>query len=170
MKIQKLLHLMTLVLMFGTVIFAQTNDGKSNKKSKKIKMEKQFIKPPDILPGNGYSHAISVRGGTTIYISGQVALNSKGELVGKDDIKAQTRQIFENIQAILKASNATFADVVKFNYYVKNFNPTVLPAIREVRDGFLPKDQPPPTSALVGVESLFRDDVLIEIECVAVTD
>lgn len=162
-----------LMLLFSVIVpsvFGQTADTKSNSKTKKSKVEKQFIKPTDVFAGNGYSHGISVSGGRTIYISGQVAFNAKGELVGKGDVKAQTQQVFENIEAVLRASNATFADVVKFNYYVKNLKPLLLPMIREVRDSFLPKNQPPPTSALIGVESLFREDVLIEIECIAVAN
>jgi len=168
MKMKRIFLLTVLVGLFGSIIFGQTKDKTPNKKSEKTKMEKQFIKPADVFPGKGYSHAISVSGGRTIYVAGQIALNQKGELVGKDDIRAQTQQVFENIRAVLAASDANFADVVKISYYIKNFNPSFLPAIREVRDSFLPKDQPPPTSTLIGVETLFRDDVLIEIECVAV--
>ncbi len=167
--IRTIIFLLT-VGLFVSSVSGQTSDAKSNKKEKKSKMEKQFIKPPDVFPGNGYSHAISVKGGRTIYISGQVAFNSKGELVGKNDFKAQIQKVFENIEAVLKASNATFADVVKFNFYIKNYKPDLLPVIRDVRDKFLPKDQPPPTSTLIGVESLFLEDVLVEIECIAVVN
>ena len=103
-----------------------------------------------------------------IFISGQVALNANGELVGAGDLKAQTIQAFENLKAVLAASGATFGDVVKFGYFVKNYDPAKVAAIRSVRDSYLPKGQPPPASTLVGVQSLFRDDVLIEIEAVAV--
>ena len=151
-------------------VFGQAAETKRSKKSKKSKVEKQFIAPADVFPAKGYSHGIAVRGGRTIYVAGQIALNKQGELVGKDDVRAQTEQVFENIKAVLAASGATFADVVKINYYVKNLKPELLPAIREVRDRFLPKDQPPPASTLAGVESLFRDDILIEIECVAVVE
>lgn len=162
-----------LMVVFLTVcalatINAQTVSSKPDKKAKKTKPKKEYIKPPDVFPGNGYSHAVSVSGGRTIYVAGQIALNEKGELVGNGDIRAQTQQVFENIKRVLAASGATFDDVVKISYYVKNFNPSVLPAIRGVRDSFLSKDQPPPASTLVGVQSLFRDDILIEIECIAV--
>lgn len=162
--------LLTIFGISGGLVYGQTSKPKADKKTGKNKTAKQFIKPADVFPGKGYSHAISVSSGRTIYVAGQIALNQKGELVGKDDLQAQTQQVFENIRAVLAASGATFADVVKLNYYVKNFKPEALPAIREVRDAFLAKDQPPPTSTLVGVETLFRDDVLIEIDCIAVID
>ena len=136
--------------------------------SKSKELEKQFINPDGVSKSAGYSQAVSTVGGKTIFVSGQVALNSKGELVGPGDLKAQTAQAFENMKMILASAGATFADVVKFSYFVKNYDPSKIPIIRAVRDQYLPKSQPPPASTLVGVQSLFRDDVLIEIEAVAV--
>lgn len=164
-----------LTVIFLTVcalitVNAQTVSSKPGKKPEKSKLKKGYVKPPDVFPPTGYSHAIAVSGGRTIYVAGQIALNEKGELVGRGDVRTQTVQVFENIKRVLAASGATFADVVKISYYVKNFDPKVLPAIREVRDSFLPKNQPPPASTLVGVQNLFRDDILIEIECVAVVN
>lgn len=161
---------MLLTVCALVTINAQTAAPKPDKKPRKAKLKKKYIKPPDVYPSTGYSHGVSVSGGRTIYVAGQIALNEKGELVGRGDVRAQTGQVFENIKRVLAASGATFADVVKISYYVKNFTPSVLPAIREVRDGFLPKDQPPPASTLIGVQSLFRDDILIEIECIAVVN
>ena len=103
-----------------------------------------------------------------VFISGQVAFNVKGELVGAGDLKAQTTQAFENMKTVLAGSGATFADVVKLSYFVKNYDPAKIGVIRSVRDSYLPKGQPPPTSTRVGVQSLFREDVLIEIEAIAV--
>ena len=154
----------TAVLIFGllvlsTAVFSQT-------KSKEL--EKQFINPNGVSKSPGYSQAVSTVGGETIFVSGQIALNSKGELIGAGDLKAQTVQAFENMKMVLAASGATFADVVKLSYFVKKYDPTKVPVVRAVRDQYLPKDQPPPSSTLVGVQSLFRDDVLIEIEAIAV--
>jgi enamine deaminase RidA (YjgF/YER057c/UK114 family) len=58
-------------------------------------MPTQFHNPSALGPTNGWSHAVSHTGGKTIYVSGQVAAKD-GEVVGKGDIKAQTKQTFEN--------------------------------------------------------------------------
>jgi len=147
------------ILSLSTLAFSQAK-GKP--------VEKRFINPDGVSKSPGYSHAVSIAGGKTIFVSGQVALNSKGELVGGGDLRAQTVQAFENMKLVLSAAGASFADVVKFSYFVKNYDPSKVSIIREVRDTYLPKDQPRPASTLVGVQSLFRDDVLIEIEAIAV--
>ncbi|WP_339296743.1 RidA family protein [Paenibacillus sp. FSL W7-1279] len=56
----------------------------------------------------------------TIYIGGQNAINSKGELIGNDDLELQTKQALHNIKTILAAENASFADLVKLNIYLVN--------------------------------------------------
>ena len=152
------------ILMLFSAAFSQAR----SKNAKGNAPEKQVINPDGVFRSPSYSHAISVRGGRTVYISGQVSLNANGELVGAGDLKAQTIQAFENMKAVLAASGGTFGDVVKFSYFVKNYDPTKIGVIRSVRDSYLPKGQPPPASTLVGVQSLFRDDVLIEIEAIAV--
>jgi 2-iminobutanoate/2-iminopropanoate deaminase len=135
---------------------------------KQSKAAKEYINPKSMAKSQGYSQAIAISGGKIIFTSGQVALNAKGELVGAGDLKAQTVQAFENLKTVLAASGATFSDVVKFGYFVKDYDPAKVAVIRSVRDSYLPKVQPPPASTLVGVQSLFREDVLIEIEAIAV--
>lgn len=130
-------------------------------------MAKQFINPEGLSKSPAYSQAVSVGGGKTVYISGQVALDSAGEIVGKDDLSVQTEKVFENLKLVLEAVGATFNDIVKANYYVKNFQPEHLPIIREIRGRYLPKENPP-ASTLVGVQFLAEEDFLIEVEAVAV--
>lgn len=141
-----------------------------SKKAKGPQTEKQFINPEGLVKSPAYSHAVSVSGGRTIYVSGQVALNGKGEIVGAGDLRAQTEQVFANLKTVLEASGADFSNVVKLAYYVRNYKPEDAPIIREIRGKYFPKDLPPPASTLVGVQSLFRDDVLIEIEAIAVVE
>jgi len=77
-----------------------------------------LINPETIHRPTGYSHAAEVTAGRPVYISGQVALDARGALVGPDDIGAQARQVFENLQAALQAVDAGFDQVVKLNYYL----------------------------------------------------
>ena len=91
----------------------------------------QRMNPPGLSTPTGYSHVVSARGGRTIYIAGQVALDAKGQLVGDGDLAAQTRQVFANLEVALKAAGATFDDVVKLNTYMRDA--TQVQMIRDVR-------------------------------------
>ena len=130
-------------------------------------MKLEYVNPPDLCPTYGWTHVASVTGGKTIYISGQVAVNERGEIVGKGDLKAQTEQTFGNIERALAAVGATFRDVVKTNLYVVGLRAEHVPIIREVRSRYVSADHPP-VSTLVGVSALVGPDWLIEIEAVAV--
>jgi enamine deaminase RidA (YjgF/YER057c/UK114 family) len=133
-------------------------------------MEKQFLNPKGLLASPAFSQVAIVKGsGKTITISGQVALDEHGELVGRGDVRAQTRKVFENLKLALAAAGAGFEDVVKMTYYIVGYRPEQLGPIREVRSEYLSRTHPP-ASTLVGVEALFEDDVLIEVEAVAVVD
>jgi enamine deaminase RidA (YjgF/YER057c/UK114 family) len=129
-------------------------------------MEKRFVNPTGVV-SPAYTHAVEVSGGKTLFISGQVALDEKGELVGRGDLREQTRKVFENLKRALAAAGARFADVVKTTYYVVGYRPEHLATIREVRSEYLSPAHPP-ASTLVGVEALFLEGVLIEVEAIAV--
>jgi enamine deaminase RidA (YjgF/YER057c/UK114 family) len=126
------------------------------------------INPGSVSPpmAGGYSHAVRVELGAAaiIYVSGQMAFDVDGALVGVNDMEAQTRRVFENLREILSANLATFGDVVKMDTYVKDL--AGLPAIREVRRQYLGAE--PPASTLVEVSGLVHPDALIEIDVVAV--
>jgi 2-iminobutanoate/2-iminopropanoate deaminase len=125
----------------------------------------EFKNPPELSKPNGYTHVVVLNHGKLIFVSGQVGLNSKGEI--SPDFAAQAKQAFANIKAALAAAGATPANLVKLNYYVVGLNHDKLTALREARDSIIDK-QHPPASTLAGVQSLFRDDVQIEIEAEAV--
>jgi reactive intermediate/imine deaminase len=125
-----------------------------------------FINPETMHTPTGYTHVVEVTAGRPIYIAGQVALDPAGVLVGPGDIRAQTRQVFDNLQAALHAVGASFDHVVKLTYYL--VDAAQLPVVREVRDQYINTQQPPASTA-VEVRRLVRDDLLIEVEAVAVT-
>jgi reactive intermediate/imine deaminase len=108
---------------------------------------------------------VETRGGRTIYISGQVALDAAGNLVGVDDLQAQTSQVFKNLGAALVAVGASFHHLVKLTYFLLDISQIAV--VRAVRDQYINTQQPPASSA-VEVRRLFRDDVLIEVEAIAV--
>jgi enamine deaminase RidA (YjgF/YER057c/UK114 family) len=124
----------------------------------------QFLSPPALESPPGFSHVVTVTGGRTIYVAGQVALDSSGNLAGPGDFRAQAQQVFENLKAALAAVGADFSHVVKLNMYLLDrSNASIL---REVRDQYV-NTQAPPASTLVEVRSLVREDFLIEIEAIA---
>jgi reactive intermediate/imine deaminase len=123
---------------------------------------------PDTVaaPVGTYSQAVRVETGDAVWIhvSGQIAIDLEGNLVGPGDLRAQTRQVFENLRAILEAHGATFADVVKIGTYLTTLDD--LAGMREVRSEYLTSE--PPASTAVQVMALVVLDALIEIDLVAV--
>ncbi len=130
-------------------------------------VQTQFINPETLCPTFGWTHVVTATGGKTIHISGQVAVNERGEVVGKEDLRAQTVQTFENLKHALAAAGATFRGVVKTSLFVVGLKPEHVPILREVRGRYIDADRPP-ASTLVGVSALVGADWLIEIEAVAV--
>jgi enamine deaminase RidA (YjgF/YER057c/UK114 family) len=130
-------------------------------------MQTQFLNPAELCPTFGWTHVVTATGGKTVYVSGQVSVNARGEVVGKGDLRVQTAHVFENIKLALAAAGATFRDVVKTNLYVVGLKPEHVPMLREVRSRYVSADHPP-ASTLVGVSALVGADWLIEIEAIAV--
>lgn len=129
---------------------------------------KRYPTVPGLSTPRGYSYVVTATG-KMVFVAGQIALDKDGKVVGQGDLRAQTVQVLENVQACLAAAGATFADVVKLNTYVVNLKPEDLPVIREVRSRYLPAENPP-ASTMVGVTALAIEGVLIEIEAIAVIE
>ncbi len=94
-------------------------------------------------------------------------LDAEGRFVGDGDFDAQVRQVFDNLTAALDAADATWPDVVKLNYYLVDVGQ--IASVRAIRDEYVDTKHPP-ASTLVGVNRLFREDVLIDIDAVAVKE
>jgi reactive intermediate/imine deaminase len=122
--------------------------------------------PPALSTPTGYTHVVEVTGpGKTIYISGQIAYDKDGKIVGAPgDMKAQAEQVFKNLQAALTAAGAKFSDVVKMNSYITDMSK--IQAVRDVRAQYF-KDATP-ASTFVEVKGLVRPELLLEIEVIAV--
>jgi enamine deaminase RidA (YjgF/YER057c/UK114 family) len=125
--------------------------------TKKVKR----INPDELAPPTGYTHVVTVKG-RLAFISGQVAYDKAGKLVGDGDVAAQTRQVFENLKAALAELGVDFKSVVKVNYYA--IDETGLQEIRKVRSEYL--GDKPPASTFVFVKGLVRPELLIEVEAI----
>lgn len=123
--------------------------------------------PDGVSPPIGtYSHVVQVETGDAVwlYVSGQIAVDTTGAIVGVGDMRAQTEQVYENLRVILEAHGATFADVVKMNTYVTTLDDLI--GMREVRSRYLASDLP--ASTAVQVVALVVPEALIEVDAVAV--
>jgi enamine deaminase RidA (YjgF/YER057c/UK114 family) len=131
-------------------------------------VKKEYFNPAELGTPKFYTHAVAITGGgRLVYVSGQVAYDRDGKVVGKGDMRAQSVQVFENVTHALRAAGADWNDVIKMNGYMVGLNPRRLTAYRDVRMGYL-KEGALPASTLVGVEALVHPDLLLEVEVVAV--
>jgi 2-iminobutanoate/2-iminopropanoate deaminase len=124
-------------------------------------MGRESVTVSGVHKTTGYSHA--AKAGNLVFAAGQVAQDLEGNLVGRGDIEAQAVQVFENLQAVLKAAGATLNDVVKLTTYTTNI--AYRATIAEVRARYFTSYFPPNT--FIVVASLATPDYLLEIEAVA---
>ena len=127
-------------------------------------MAHEILELTSVHTTDGYSHV--AKNGNTFYISGQVARDLQGNLVGKGDIEAQTRQVLTNLQNILEEIGGDLSNIAKLTTILTHHS--YREAFRNVRGEFF-KD-PLPANTLIVVESLASPDFLIEIEAIAVLD
>lgn len=128
---------------------------------------RERLNPPELSRPRGYSHVVTARGGKQVFVAGQVALDAEGNVVGKGDLKAQADKVFDNLRLALRAAGAAPQDVVKLNTYVVGYKAQDLAVVREARSRAL-GDSAVPASTLVGVQALAREELLIEVDAVAV--
>lgn len=113
-----------------------------------------------------FPHAVSIEGKRVICLSGQLAWDKDGNTVGKGDMRAQFRQVGENLKAGLEAAGAGLADIVKTNTYVTDMDAFF--TCVDIRDEYFGPGFP--TSTTVEVSRLAHPDMLIEIEAIAIVD
>jgi reactive intermediate/imine deaminase len=121
----------------------------------------QRINPEGLTKPATYSHVVRV--GNLLFIAGQVAFDSEGKLVGENDMKAQVRQVLENLKKALASQNADFSHVVKINIFTMDVEAFLGAA--EVRAEYFKGN--PPASTLVQISRLARPGLLVEIEAIA---
>ena len=120
------------------------------------------VPAPGLAPAAGFQPV--VRAGPLVFISGQVAHDTSGQLVGKGDIRAQSAQVHANLRAAVEAAGGTLADIVQITTFTlsRDFRPV----IREERQKAFGDAKP--TSTLVVVSGLADPDYLLEVEAIAV--
>ena len=110
-----------------------------------------------------YSQAVSIEGGTTVYLSGQIPLIPSTMEMVSDNIEDQIKQVFENLKSVCKASGGGLNDIVKLNVFLtdlSNFS-----KVNEIMAGYF--DEPYPARAAVGIKELPRA-AFVEMDAVMV--
>jgi enamine deaminase RidA (YjgF/YER057c/UK114 family) len=124
----------------------------------------RFINPSGLVRPTGYTHVVVAADGRTVYIAGQVAFDSAGQVVGAGDFAAQAKQVFANLRRALASVGGSFDDILKTTTYVTDLRN--LPALREERARHFDAAHAP-ANTLVPVAALARPELLLEIEAVA---
>lgn len=128
-------------------------------------MDFEVIQPDTIHDTQKFAYSQAVRMGDLIFTAGHVALDASGNLVGAGNIRAQTEQVFSNLDAVLKASGSGLHKVGKVTVFVTKLE--YRPVIHEIRARIFGEIGHFPASTLAVVSSLASPDWLVEIEAVA---
>ena len=123
---------------------------------------REIMVPGMSEPVSHFTHVVTV--GRLVFVSGCVASDASGKVVGGSDVVAQARQVHENIKKCLSAAGATFADICKVTVYVKNMADRE--KINTVRKEYFGASKP--ASTLIEVSRFVSTDYLLEIEAIAV--
>ncbi len=126
-------------------------------------MAKRVLKPQSVQAKGSYSPGWEVSNGRMVFVAGQIPWDAEGRTVAKGDVAGQTRQVFENIGAVLAESGATLADVVKITIFAADIR--YRDVINQVRTEIF--EPPYPASTQVAVAALVDPEWLVEIEAVA---
>lgn len=126
-------------------------------------MTLERFSPDGVHDATGYTHVVRFAKGSLAFISGQVGIKPNGEIAGAD-LESQTRQVFANLGAALRALDASPSDVAKITVFVVNWSPELRPALTAGRGDFFGDE--PPASTLLGVQALARPELLVEVEAV----
>jgi enamine deaminase RidA (YjgF/YER057c/UK114 family) len=131
-------------------------------------MTLKCINPSDIPTPLTYSHVVVATGSRLVFVAGQVAEDSRGNLIGPGDMTVQARQVFANIGRALAAAGARPQQVTKLTIFVANYRLEHLAMIEKGRISLFGDHKP--TDTLVGVAALSRPDYLLEVDAIAVID
>lgn len=115
-------------------------------------------------PTGHWTTVTTARPGKMVFISGLTAKTERGEIAGVGDIRAQTRQVCENLKLAIQAAGGTLADIVRVDVYVREM--VGFKDIHEVRREYFGAN--PPASTMVAISAFTHPDMLIEINAIGV--
>jgi len=112
----------------------------------------------------GYSQAVKVD--NTIYLSGQVSHDDKGNIVGRGDMETQMRQAYENIKKVLAQYGATMDNVVDEVLFVTDMDAAFAARVKCKQEVFSGNNNPVLTSTIVQIQRLAFPELMVEIRCI----
>ena len=131
-------------------------------------MPLEFINPDDLPTPESYTQVVAATGRRLVFVAGQVAEDTRGELLARGDLAGQARQAFANLGRALRAGGAEPRQVARITIYVVGHRPEYLPLISAARIAVFGDHKPADT--LLGVETLAESGYLIEVDAIAVVD
>lgn len=132
-------------------------------------MTLEFLNPPALSRPGSYSHVAIVPAGRQVHLSGQVALDAAGNLVGRGDLAKQAAQVFANIADAVTAAGLPITAIFKPTLYVVDLTPDRADIVRAARAAAIGAG-PYPAATMIGVSALVDPDFLIEVEAIAFAD
>jgi len=121
-------------------------------------------KLPAPMRGGAFSAGVEAPAGRTVYVSGQVAMDAEGAVVGEGDAKAQTEKVLENVSVVLEEAGGSLDDIVKVTVFITDMG--MYDEVHEVRRRYF--GEPYPASSMLEVSALIDPRLLVEVEAVAV--
>jgi 2-iminobutanoate/2-iminopropanoate deaminase len=115
-------------------------------------------------PIGPYSPAVKVTGGTAVYVAGMTALNASKQIVGEGDVKAQARQVIENIKHAVEAAGGSLANVVRTTVYLIDIS--TFSDVNNIYGEYF--KEPYPARVVIQAAALPRKEFLVEIDAIAV--
>jgi enamine deaminase RidA (YjgF/YER057c/UK114 family) len=132
-------------------------------------MPVSLINPDDHVQVPLYHHVAVATGSKQIHLAGQVAWDADGNLVAPGDLAGQIAQVYRNVAKSLAAAGATFNDVVRFTWYVADWEKSKIDAfVAGVDQAAREFELSTPPATLIGVSTLYEPGILIEAEVTAV--
>lgn len=129
-------------------------------------MGRRNVNPPGLVEPVQYTHVVAAPIRDLVFISGQVAYDANGAVVGKGNFDTQAQKAFENLNIALAAVDTTFANIVKMTTYIVDYKPEHRTILRRIRSEYLQGFEPPAVT-LIGVQALANPDLLIEVDAIA---
>jgi len=127
-------------------------------------VERENLFPAGLSKPTGHWTTVTTaRPGKLVFISGLTAKNERGDIVGVGDVRAQTRQVCDNLAAAMRAAGGGLGDILRVDVYIKDMSG--FKDIHEIRREYFGPN--PPASTMVAVAGFTHPDMLIEINAIA---
>ncbi len=124
----------------------------------------EYLDVEGLVKTGRFRHAVRATGSSTVYLSGQVALNAAGDYVGVGDFDAQVRQVYGNLTTILESLGTTWESVAMMHMYITDYSPERYARLREIRAEFL--GDIVPSATVLGVTHLAFPEFEVEVELI----